>query len=110
MENPFLLAVALWESREVTIRIFAGARENEPDSPVGGEKPIDWRLLAYDRVQTEVDEGNGFNPPPLLSPESEDSLPDVASRPVRRSFLEPERQDEVGRTNCPTHATRGSCA
>ena len=25
-----------------------------------------------------------------------DSLPDVASRPVRRSFLEPERQGEVG--------------
>jgi hypothetical protein len=26
----------------------------------------------------------------------EDSLPDVASRPVRRSFLEPKRQGEVG--------------
>jgi hypothetical protein len=62
MENPFLLAVALWESREVTIRLLAGARENEPDSPVGGEKPIDWRLLAYDRVRTEVAEGNGFDP------------------------------------------------
>jgi hypothetical protein len=26
----------------------------------------------------------------------EDSLPDVAARPVRRSFLEPKRQGEVG--------------
>ena len=54
----------------------------------------------------------------------EDSLPDVASRPVRRSFLEPERQGEVGslrrrgevgrtttstRTICRSDASPGSC-
>jgi hypothetical protein len=45
MENPFLFAIALFESRKITARLLASARENEPDFGVERDEPIDWRLL-----------------------------------------------------------------
>jgi len=54
-----------------------------------------YRLIVSD----EACRLSGASPPPgwgEVRSEFEDVLPDVASRPVRRSFLEPERQGEVG--------------
>jgi hypothetical protein len=59
MENPFLLAVALLESRGITTRFLSRTQDNEPDPRVGEEKPIDWRLLVDSAVETE---GEAVNP------------------------------------------------
>jgi hypothetical protein len=93
MENPFLLAIALWESREVTTRLLAGAKENEPDSRLERERPIDWRLLAGDVVQPEGHQ-SASNP----------------GRPRKRGALRERDLGEGGRTKCLEHVTRGSCA
>ena len=45
MENPFLLAVALLESRAITKPLLSSARDHKADSQMGVEKPINWRLL-----------------------------------------------------------------
>jgi hypothetical protein len=62
MENPFLLAVALLESRKITTWLLAGAKKNEPDSRIKGEKPIDWRLLVDHTVRPEVAQQSAFSP------------------------------------------------
>src|SRR5260370_17744186 len=48
MENPFLLAVALLESRAIAKPLLSSARDHKADSQMGVEKPINWRLL-FDR-------------------------------------------------------------
>ena len=45
MENPFLLAVALLESRAIAKPVLSSARDHKADSQMGVEKPINWRLL-----------------------------------------------------------------
>jgi len=45
MENPFLLAVALLESRGIAKPWLSNARDHKADSQMGVEKPINWRLL-----------------------------------------------------------------
>jgi hypothetical protein len=45
MENPFLLAVALLESRAIAKPLLSNARDHKADSQLGVEKPINWRLL-----------------------------------------------------------------
>lgn len=102
MENPFLLAIALWESREVTIRFLAGARENEPDSQVREEKPIDWRLLVDSTAQTEGAEGKVCNP--TVAGCSSDREQDCSAPLLQHSI----RQNP--RTRCLEHVSRGSCA
>jgi hypothetical protein len=62
MENPFVLAVALLESRGITTRFLSRTQNNEPDSRVGEEKPIDWRLLVDSAAETEVAGGKAANP------------------------------------------------
>ena len=62
MENPFVLAVALLESRRITTRFLLRTKDSEPDTCVEEERPIDWRLLVYDTTQPKVAEGNALNP------------------------------------------------
>jgi len=102
MENPFVLAVALLESRKVTNRFLAGARGNEPDSPIGVEKPIDWRLLVDDSVQREGTERSACNPAAQKSNTLSLQHP-VPQKPRTRTTTST-------RTRCPEHLTRGSCA
>jgi hypothetical protein len=45
MENPFLLAIALLESRGIAKPWLSNARDHKADSQMGVEKPINWRLL-----------------------------------------------------------------
>jgi hypothetical protein len=54
MENPFLLAVALLESREIATRFLRRTMDRKADSPMGVEEPINWQLLVDDNVQPEV--------------------------------------------------------
>jgi hypothetical protein len=51
MENPFLLAVALLESRAIAKPLLSSARDHKADSQTGVEKPIDWRLLFAGSAQ-----------------------------------------------------------
>jgi hypothetical protein len=53
MENPFLLAMALLESRGITTRFLQRTIDNEPAPGTGGEEPINWQLLKA-TVQPEV--------------------------------------------------------
>ena len=45
MENPFLLAVALLESRAIAKPLLSTARDHKAASQMGVEKPINWQLL-----------------------------------------------------------------
>jgi hypothetical protein len=93
MENPFLLAVALFESRKITTRLLASARENEPDSGVERDNPIDWRLLAEACGATE------------------EPLERLQSRSASQARRAPQRDvGEGGRKKSPACLTRGSCA
>jgi hypothetical protein len=51
MENPFLLAVALLESRAIAKPWLLSARDHKADSQMGVEKPINWRLLLNGSAQ-----------------------------------------------------------
>ncbi|MBV8097969.1 MAG: hypothetical protein JOZ31_02315 [Verrucomicrobia bacterium] len=104
MENPFLLAVALWESRKITTRLLGGAKKNEPDFRLEREKPIDWLLLVDDTVQTGATEGNTSNPAARSSDQEQDSSTPSLQDSVRQN---PRTST---RTKCRGHLTRGSCA
>src|SRR5690348_8628841 len=110
MENPFLLAVALFESRKITTRLLAGAKKNEPDSRLVREKPIDWRLLVKAAVQPEVAEGSASNPALVAhsSDQEQDSRVPSLQQAVRKNPR--TRRTTSMRTNCSTHGTRTSCA
>jgi len=131
MENPFVLAVALLESREVTIRFLAGARENEPDSPVAREKPIDWRLLVDATVPAEIAQRSDSNAAAegcnseqaqyadTMNCERRRQLvqrtlrlvsPLAKGRPRKRGALQKKDGSEGGRKECSADVTRGSCA
>ena len=51
MENPFLLAVALLESRAIAKPLLSSARDHKADSQMEVEKPINWRLLFDSSAQ-----------------------------------------------------------
>ena len=51
MENQFLLAIALWESRRTMTRFFPGRTHCQ--SPPEVEKPIDWGLLVDDSATSQ---------------------------------------------------------
>jgi hypothetical protein len=54
MENPFLLAIALLETREITTRFLSKTRADKADSRLGVERPINWLLLIDDSEQSEI--------------------------------------------------------
>lgn len=54
MENQFLLAIALLESRELTTRFLLKTRDHKADSRLGLERPINWQLLVDDPESSEV--------------------------------------------------------
>ena len=62
MENPFLLAIALWESRKTMIRFFPRRTYHQVESPPGVEKPIDWQLLADNKAESEAAQERASNP------------------------------------------------
>lgn len=94
MENPFLLAVALLESREITDRFLARTKGDRPDSRSGGEGPIDWRLLVDVTVRPEVTAANASN----------------SGRPRKGGALHDDVVGEGGRTAHLEHVARSSCA
>jgi hypothetical protein len=94
MENPFLLAVALLESRRITTRLLASARENEPGFGVERDEPIDWRLLVKACGATG-------------EPERHQSR--SASSRGRGKAAPQKEVGEGGRTKCLERVTRGSC-
>jgi hypothetical protein len=54
MENPFLLAVALLESRAIAKPLLSSVRDHKADSQMGVEKPINWRLLFDGSAQATL--------------------------------------------------------
>jgi MFS transporter, putative metabolite:H+ symporter len=72
------------------------ARRNLPESPrwleqSGRDQEAD-RIMRQIEGRVQHESGESLAEPGML----EDSLPDVASRPARRSVQEPKRQGEVG--------------
>jgi hypothetical protein len=55
--------------------------------------------IAFPRPIRKIDSTSGQNLEDQEEDDDEYSLPDIASRPVRRSFMEPKRQGEVGSLN-----------
>ena len=54
---------------------------------------------AFPRPIRKIDSTSGKHLEDQEEDDDEYSLPDIASRPVRRSFMEPKRQGEVGSLN-----------
>jgi hypothetical protein len=53
MENPFFLAIALLESREIATSLFRRALDHKADSPMTVKGP-NWQLLVDDTEESEV--------------------------------------------------------
>ena len=109
MENPFLFAIALFESRKITTRLLASARENEPDFGVERDEPINWRLLVEDTARTEGSETNASNP--KIAARSSDKEQDSNPPSLRPSVPQnPRTRTTNTRTKWLERLTRGSCA
>jgi hypothetical protein len=106
MENPFLLAVALLESRKITTRLLASARENEPAFGVERDEPIDWSLLV-------VACGAAGEPLKGHRSRSASHLSSIVrlTQTTEEARRAPQKEaGEGGRTRCLERVTGGSCA